>query len=359
MALLLGRRFRYLYAAVFAILVLAVHVAVEMTGPMGREAVNSADTSSIAEALDRGTVEDHETARRAAAGNQLLVVKKREVAVELVNENRVAGNEFVLERHAGNVYMVEKHSSANELDHVALKSLVRSSQQQQQQQWPSLAVSSFARLDEERERAIATRVMSRATVAEDESVAAAAAAADDVASAAAAAQATSTSERMVEVRVQALRRTFGIIDHYYLVIEGMEYHPGYYKRGNFLPLGTTANYHVVARRRVCLDCYNKIIADFNLREDKRIGSFYPFLNCESLATGFSLQSLGFLAVPFVAGFLLLGRFLLAVVTFLLALLYLLLVGKYTISRTVRARCRHLPPQSANIVAAAAAAAPAV
>lgn len=152
---------------------------------------------------------------------------------------------------------------------------------------------------------------------------------------------TDGNERVVEVRVQALKSTLGIIDHYYLVLEGMEYHPGHYKRGNFLPLGSTVNYHVAAKRRLCIDCYNKIIADFNLREDKRIGSFYPFLNCESLATGFSLQSLGFIAVPFVFGFLLLGRMLLAVVTFLVALLYLLLVGKFTISRTVRSRCRHL------------------
>lgn len=191
--------------------------------------------------------------------------------------------------------------------------------------------ATFSQLDEERSRSIRNTVF---------------AAAEEI-KAKTSKEVPQPDERIVEVRVQALRSTMGIIDHYFLVLEGMEYHPGHYKRGNLLPLGTTENFHVVARRRLCIDCYNKIIADFNLREDKRIGSFYPFLNCESLATGFSLQSLGFIALPFVFGFLLLGKLLLALVTFLVALLYLLLVGKYTISRTVRTRCHHLAARSTS------------
>lgn len=44
----------------------------------------------------------------------------------------------------------------------------------------------------------------------------------------------------VEVRCQALRRTWGLIDHYFLVIGEHEYHMGgSYSKGAVLPIGTT------------------------------------------------------------------------------------------------------------------------
>lgn len=147
--------------------------------------------------------------------------------------------------------------------------------------------------------------------------------------------------REVEIRVQALKNTMGLIDHYYMVLNGMEYHPGNYRLGNILPLDSTKGYHVVMKKRICIDCYNKIVTDFNMKEDKRIASFYPFLNCESLTTGISAQSMAFIAIPFVVLLVLRGMFLWALVLLLATFVYMLGVSKFVFSRTTSSTCKHL------------------
>lgn len=145
----------------------------------------------------------------------------------------------------------------------------------------------------------------------------------------------------IEIRVRALKNTLGIIDHYYMVIDDWEYHPGFYKLGCILPKGSTKGYHVACRRLVCQDCFNLIMLNFNLREDKRMFSLYPVLNCESLAIGFSVQSTAFLVLPFIACLLCVGRILYSCLLFLCVLTTLLMYSKYVFSRTERQRCRHI------------------
>lgn len=147
--------------------------------------------------------------------------------------------------------------------------------------------------------------------------------------------------KTIEYRVQALQQSYGLIDHYFLVIDDMEFHLGQYKLGSILPAGTTKGAHTLNVRKICEFCYNKIIADINYREDLRLISYYPILNCESLATGFSVQSLGFLALPFILTLTILQHYYLAIIIFLLTIIFLLAYSKYIFSRTIKSKCIHL------------------
>lgn len=147
--------------------------------------------------------------------------------------------------------------------------------------------------------------------------------------------------KTVEYKCQALKNSFGLIDHYFIVIDDKEFHLGEYRFGKILPNGTTKGAHVVERRDICIECYNKIIADFNFREDRRLITYYPMLNCESLSTGFSSQSLVFLAIPFIGIMLIKGQLIYAILIFLLAIICLLWYSKYMFSDTKKSKCMHL------------------
>lgn len=148
-------------------------------------------------------------------------------------------------------------------------------------------------------------------------------------------------EYTVEVRCQALKRTWGLIDHYFLVIGEYEYHMGRYSKGSILPVGTTKGAHVVSVKTMCRACYTKIVENYNLREDKRLFDYYPLVNCETLSTGLSVQAISFLVLPFVFTLLLLGHLLWAVLLTLAALVFFLMCSKYVFSRTTEHKCRHL------------------
>lgn len=150
-----------------------------------------------------------------------------------------------------------------------------------------------------------------------------------------------TEEYVVEVRCQALKRTWGLIDHYFLVIGEYEYHMGWYSKGSILPAGTTKGAHVVSVKTICRACYTKIVENYNLREDKRLFDYYPLVNCETLSTGLSVQALSFLVLPFVFSLLLAGRLVWAVMLTLAALIFSLMCSKYVFSRTTKYKCRHL------------------
>lgn len=147
--------------------------------------------------------------------------------------------------------------------------------------------------------------------------------------------------KLVEYRCQALKNTFGLIDHYYYVVDDKEYHLGWYKPGKILPKDTTKGYHIVGKKTVCGTCYNKIIADINFKEDRRLMSFYPLLNCESLCTGFSVQSLGLLALPLTCVTIFYRKFMLTLVIILTTICLLLFYSKYIFSRTKKTKCIHL------------------
>lgn len=65
----------------------------------------------------------------------------------------------------------------------------------------------------------------------------------------------------VEVRCQALRRTWGLIDHYFLVIGEHEYHVGgSYSKGA----------HTIAIKTLCSACYTRTVESYRLCEDRRL-----------------------------------------------------------------------------------------
>lgn len=146
----------------------------------------------------------------------------------------------------------------------------------------------------------------------------------------------------VEVRCQALRRTWGLIDHYFLVIGEHEYHVGgSYSKGAVLPIGTTKGAHTISIKTVCSACYTRTVESYRLCEDRRLFNFYPIVNCETLSTGLSLQALASLVVPFVLNLLSLGLVLWAVILTLCTVVLLLASSKYAFSRTAKLKCRHL------------------
>lgn len=149
------------------------------------------------------------------------------------------------------------------------------------------------------------------------------------------------SSHEVEVRVRAVNSVFGLIDHYYMILDGTEYHPGMYAPGSVLPEGTTKGYHVAAVRTLCQTCYDKIIFNFNAREDKRVWSLFPLLNCESLTTGFSLQAAILLVVPIALSLMYQKKLILATIVLLLGIIAHLAISKFAFSRTLRSKCAHL------------------
>lgn len=157
---------------------------------------------------------------------------------------------------------------------------------------------------------------------------------------------TECSEIEIEIWAQALKKTFGLIDHYYYVMTAkdgtkLEYHPGKYPKGQILPNGTTRGGHLVATKLVCQECYNWIVSTFQNEDDARIFQFYPFINCESLTMGLSLQSLFFLAIPFTVVLIVARKIILAIFFAVLSLFCMLLISKYNFSRTQHLQCDHI------------------
>lgn len=149
-------------------------------------------------------------------------------------------------------------------------------------------------------------------------------------------------EYTVEVRCQALSRTWGLIDHYFLVIGEHEYHMGgSYSKGSVLPVGSTKGAHTISLKTVCSACYTRIVDSYLFREDMRLFNFYPIVNCETLSTGLSLQAISILTLPFVLYLLSLGLILWAVILTLCTVVFFLASSKYAFSRTAKLRCRHL------------------
>lgn len=64
------------------------------------------------------------------------------------------------------------------------------------------------------------------------------------------------------------------------------------------------------------------------------------LNCESVCTGFSVQSIALIAVPFVCLLIIHGKFLWALILVLFVVVCLLAYSKYKFSRTIRTTCVH-------------------
>jgi len=147
--------------------------------------------------------------------------------------------------------------------------------------------------------------------------------------------------QLVEVRVAPIRKSYGILDHYYFVINDKEYHPGRYTLGNILPVGTTKNYHIVYVKTMCLLCYENIVSNFNLLEDRRVVKYFPFINCETLSTGISCQSLAFLSIPFIIWAAFKRYWVVIGFLLLITALYLMAIGRYMRLGTRYGTCSHI------------------
>lgn len=148
--------------------------------------------------------------------------------------------------------------------------------------------------------------------------------------------------KRIELRCQATKKSYGFFDHYFIVIDDMELHMGVYKKGKILPKDTTKGSHIVANYELCKACYDKIIVDLKLEEDTRLfNAYFPILNCETLCTGFSFQSITIITVPFIFILFIKGLFLWAIILFLVTIVCLLGYSKYTFSHTKNKKCKHL------------------
>lgn len=150
--------------------------------------------------------------------------------------------------------------------------------------------------------------------------------------------------KTIEIKCQAMKKTFGLFDHYFMVIDGVEYHTGAYSGGKILKDGQTKGAHTTSVRKVCKMCYDKIIAEFYVKEDLRLfNTYFPFINCESICEGFSVQSLLFFTIPFICLGIANGNFILVVIIILVSFLFVLMYSKYKFSRTHKNQCSHLDP----------------
>lgn len=145
----------------------------------------------------------------------------------------------------------------------------------------------------------------------------------------------------IKICVQAIKGSLGLMDHWFFIINDKEHHVGVYYKGSVLPLNTTKGTHVVVEKTICLKCYEKLINFVLYREDKRLFRFYPFINCETLTTGWSIQVVVLLLIPFVAVLGFLGYLYWALVLFLCIFLLYLIASKYHFSRTNKSFCKHL------------------
>lgn len=94
-----------------------------------------------------------------------------------------------------------------------------------------------------------------------------------------------------EIRCTPIKKVLNILDHYFLIYNNHEYHLGFFKKGNILPLNTTKQSYLVGYKIICGKCLQKFLHDLNYYEDRRLcESFYPLINCETLILGFSYQS---------------------------------------------------------------------
>lgn len=134
-----------------------------------------------------------------------------------------------------------------------------------------------------------------------------------------------------------------IFDHYFIVYDGMEYHLGTYKRGNVLPAGTTENSNLVYRDYLCTDCSDRLGRELDASKyrDRTVFKFFPFVNCETLVCGFSVQSTFTLAVPCVLTLIYFGKIVYAILLFMTALVLMLWSSKYALGSAKIRKCEHL------------------
>lgn len=145
----------------------------------------------------------------------------------------------------------------------------------------------------------------------------------------------------IEVYVKSIKKTYGLFDHYYIVIGDYEYHLGYYKKGSILPIGSTKNSKLLEIKTICSLCYEKFLHDFSSNEFQRLFIFYPFVNCESLTTGISTQMICVLNFFIPITFCVLGLYMRAFLSLILIIITTIITKQIKYMKTTIKHCPHL------------------
>lgn len=145
----------------------------------------------------------------------------------------------------------------------------------------------------------------------------------------------------VEIWCRPTHRLFGLLDHFYIVLNDNEHHLGFYKEGSVLPKGTTQSSHLVSIRTICHQCYLKLLIDLELREDVRFFYFYPILNCETLVNGLSVQTIFLLNLIFVPVLMWKKLYWFALLTTLIIIIATLIYSKLHYKETCYTKCIHI------------------
>ncbi|UDM55438.1 Ac81 [Phenacoccus solenopsis nudivirus] len=143
-----------------------------------------------------------------------------------------------------------------------------------------------------------------------------------------------------DIYVKALPNTFGLVDHYYMVHDGVSYHMG---KNRMINIRKVPESHTLIRKLYkCEQCTSDFYKNLHANEDVRLFNFYPFVNCESLSVGFSAQSLCLLSIPLAfTTFIVFGALLVSIIILLVGLIFCLWIGKYDRSRIKHKFCQHL------------------
>lgn len=147
----------------------------------------------------------------------------------------------------------------------------------------------------------------------------------------------------IEIHCQAMKSTMGLFDHYFIVIDNMEYHMGLYQKGALIPLGSTKGSHLITIRTICDQCYRRIVMKYNAQEDRRMAlKYYPIINCETLVMGMSVQVvLITLVLPFLILLICKGLIIYSILLFVLTLTLQLWYSKSLYCSSTKTLCVHL------------------
>lgn len=149
-------------------------------------------------------------------------------------------------------------------------------------------------------------------------------------------------EYEIKIYVNPSKLFKNLIDHYFLVIDDYEYHLGIYRKGRTLPFGTTKNAHLVTSRKICSTCFKMLWANLEKNEDSRMIWLFPFINCESLTIGCSLQILILINIPLSIVLFYKGYFVYGIIALMLIMIVILLWSRYVNSKKPTIKyCKHL------------------
>ena len=149
----------------------------------------------------------------------------------------------------------------------------------------------------------------------------------------------------VETFLRASKHSWGITDHYWWQFGGSEYHVGTEQQHRIKPANSTLGGHLYSKSYICEQCLNNLETKLQSKRDiQLLQNMYPLVNCESLTTGFSSQSVFLLALVPIIGLVVFHKFCFALLLFLATLVLYLMGSKYAYSKTRTYHCPHIERQ---------------